>query len=65
MSVELFQQTVPGQRNMVVENGRIFLANGNQGLLIANASTQPSLTGRFDAPLPGADWDVAVKDETA
>jgi hypothetical protein len=64
-SLELFQQVVPGQRNMVVQNGKIFLANGNQGLLIADASTQPALTGRFDTPLPGADWDVVVNNNTA
>jgi hypothetical protein len=65
LSLELFQQVVPGQRNMVIQNGRIFLANGNQGLFIADASTQPALTGRFDAPLPGADWDVVTDNDIA
>jgi len=65
LSVELFQQLVLGERNMVIQDGRIFLANGNQGLLIVDASAQPTLTGRFDAPLPGADWDVVTDNDIA
>jgi hypothetical protein len=65
LSVELFQQEVPSQRNMAIKNGKIFLANGNQGMLVAGASAMPALLGRFDTPLPGADWDVLVDEDTA
>ena len=65
LPLKLFQQDVPGQRNMVVQNGKVFLANGNQGMLVVDASVQPALTGRFDVPLPGADWDVLVDNNVA
>jgi hypothetical protein len=65
LPLDLFQQEVPSQRNMVVQNGKVFFANGNQGMLTADASLQPSLTGKFDTPLPGADWDVAVDNNIA
>ena len=65
LSLKLFQQEVPGQRNMVIQNGKVFLANGNQGLLVTDASLQPTLTGRFDVPLPGADLDVLVDNDIA
>jgi hypothetical protein len=65
LSLELFQQDVPGQRNMVIQNGKVFFANGNQGMLVVDASLQPTLTEKFDVPLPGADWDVLVDNNIA
>jgi hypothetical protein len=65
LSVELFQQSVPSQRNMVLQNGKIFLANGNQGMLVVEASAQPALAGKYDTPLPGADWHVRVDKNVA
>lgn len=65
LPLDLFQQEVPGERNMVVENGRVFFANGNQGMLIVDASLQPTLTQRFNVPLPGADLDVVVDNNVA
>ena len=61
LALSLYQQDAPGQRNMVIQNGKIFLANGNQGMLVVDGSDQPTLTGRFDVPLPGADLDVLVE----
>jgi hypothetical protein len=65
LPLDLFQQAVPAQRNMVIQNGKVFLANGTQGMLVANASAQPTLLGKFDIPLPGADWDVVVDNDIA
>jgi hypothetical protein len=58
--LDLFQQEVPAQRGMAVQNGKIFLANGNQGMLEVDAAGQLTLTGRFNSPLPGADRGVVV-----
>jgi hypothetical protein len=60
LSIDLFHKSVPSQRNMASQDGKIFLANGNQGMLVVDASSKPALAGRFDTPLPGADWDVRV-----
>jgi hypothetical protein len=65
LSLELFQQDLPGQRNMVIQNGKVFFANGNQGMLVVDASLQPTLTEKFDVPLPGADLDVLVDNDIA
>jgi hypothetical protein len=65
LSLELFQKDLPGQRNMVIQNGKVFFANGNQGMLVVDASLQPTLTEKFDVPLPGADWDVLVDNNIA
>jgi hypothetical protein len=65
LALPLFQQEAPGQRNMVIQNGKVFFANGNQGMLVVDASVQPTLTGRFDVPLPGADFDVLVDSNIA
>jgi hypothetical protein len=65
LALSLYQQEVPGQRNMMIQNGKVFFANGNQGMLVVDASLQPTLTGRFDVPLPGADIDVLVDNNIA
>jgi hypothetical protein len=65
LALPLYQQDAPGQRNMVIQNGKVFFANGNQGMLVVDASGQPTLTGRFDVPLPGADLDVLVDNNIA
>ena len=64
LPLDLFTDML-SQRNMVIQNGKVFLANGTQGMLVVNASAQPTLLGKFDTPLPGADWDVVVDNNIA
>lgn len=62
--VELFGQTVPGERSLTAESGQVFIANYNQGLLVIDASG-PAIAARFDTPLPGAVMDVLVENNIA
>jgi hypothetical protein len=65
VALHLFQQDVPGQRNMVVQNGKVFLANGNQGMLEVDTAVKPIQTQSYEVPLPGADLDVLVDNNIA
>ncbi len=63
----IFSQGVPGQRQLTVQDGRVILANQNQGLLQVDASNPqaPALVGALDAPLSGSAFDAAVSSGTA
>jgi hypothetical protein len=63
----LFSQQVPGQRQVIAADQRVFLANPNQGFVVVDVSgvggspsAQPSaemLITSFDAPLSGSAFD--------
>jgi hypothetical protein len=58
----IFSQQVPGQRQLVARDGRVLLANQNQGLVIVDASqsAQPVQVASFDAPLSGSAFDLVL-----
>ena len=62
MPITIFSQQVPGQRQVVARDGRVFLANPNQGLVVIDASQprKPTQVASFDADLSGAAFDTDV-----
>ena len=64
LDVKLFNQGVPGQREMEVMGNRLLIANQNEGVLDFDISepAKPVFEAKFVSDLSGAAFDVVVQD---
>ena len=60
----LFNQGVPGKRGLSVVDDLLMIANPNEGALFVSLKSpaEPTLIGKFVAPLSGAAFDLNIQD---